>query len=594
MRLELILTFIVSLLLLKQFFYKSISPLWILQFTCILIILLIAIDYRGPKPHRYYELFEDASPEKLHFLETLVQQEDSKEVVPQPLIPPVRKTFDHDYTLLNISDKKITFYFTVFSNKSMVQNVGNELTKKWWNLVDTTSQTALSLTFENVPNSIDQNVYNGMFLGDNKIKGPFCNALGLNNTSYTLFIMFKPGNLLNEGRNDNTIFDLINLYNTDSSDNSALSVSLQGVNTSSAIQTAKVSVGIGNNPAQFCVLRQGISDIPFDIDVTYVYAFVFDNTRIKVYRSHSTSIDKSMTNVLEFSITQGTASLSNRPMEINRSGNCQLYLKAFGGYNSPLSNTDLNELSKKLFDVEKEKDIMVTSFRKQVSDLESQITNMTQCPMDLASCSKCSDIKNWGQPQLFTTASEGCLTQVQAFCKQNPNHNMCKCWNLKNEEYNSNRCVNFRKLIGNETCYDIANLKNADLEEIKRRYNLQTIPPPTVNTPTPTPTPTPPPPPPPPTITISSPTPSATPTPKASPDNQKCYLPSKLGLPEDEDDILIRGMLQKLKAEQPKQKPMYPKPTTGDHYYHDYIMNPPRGLWDTIKSLFSYDDKYRI
>ena len=75
MRLELILAFIISLLLLNRFVFKDVSPMLILQLTCVLIVIVIAVDY-GTKC-TYLERFEDdqESKKKLRFLESLIDEE---------------------------------------------------------------------------------------------------------------------------------------------------------------------------------------------------------------------------------------------------------------------------------------------------------------------------------------------------------------------------------------------------------------------------------------------------------------------------------------------------------------------------------------
>lgn len=606
MRLELILVFIISLLLLKRFIFKDISPVTILQLTCVLIVIVIAVDYGAVCPG--IENFTDDTTrevknEKMRFLESLMTQED----IVEPVVEYKKlEQFDTMATATTAPPNKaivaiggesiddlqfspttaLSFYYSVFSTKSYVPP-----SKYMYDIVPgNMSVNSRVLTFARAPSILDSDVQNGLFLGDNMVIGPLTSDMGINSGAYTLFFMFRPDNLMYS-------FDMVafKLYGN-TADNNALSIRFSDVDRSQVIQTCKMSVKVGSGDYLYCI-QDGNERMPFEKKVTYFFAVVMYHSAVEVHMS--TSIDPTYaTQQIMRRDLNGSVNPSNKALEINSTKNWNAYLKTFGGYDVPLKPADLNAISMHMFMQEKNQDKAFSEFKSKAESLEQVVMKMKQCPMDVDTCAACNTV-NWDQGHSFiASADEKCLTAVNAYCTKNSELPMCFCWNEKFAGYKTRRCENLRRFASGAETYDINNLDIQTLAKIIAKYQLQPIPKTTTMPPT--------------TTAQPAVTPTVGPT-KASPrekEKEKQQPTSTMkpkqtttpnGMPTDlipgdeDDDMLMRFMVDKMKN---KKKTTTPVPVPHHHHPHhhhhhhrrphyDEEMLQDHGFWGWFKSLFS-------
>ena len=529
MRLELILAFIISLLLLNRFVFKDISPMLILQLTCVLIAIVIAVDF-GTKC-TYLEKFEDNQHDteerknKLRFLESLIDEEEIEEdEVPADEVgdedeevaegfatrapttttrapttttrapttttrapttttrAPTTTTrapttkgpaggsgeFGEDISYLQFSPTmSLSFYFSVFNIRSYVppNNLVNDIAFP-------SSIKQRNLTFARTPSIIDSDVRNGLFLGDNTILGPLTSDMRINSGSYTLFFMCRFDNLAQDA-------DMVALkMYGNTRDNNALTLRFSHVDKSPVVQTCKVSVRIGGDMEYYYCTIDNRDKLPFDKNVSYLFAIVVFHSSIEVHMASSLSPTFQTSRILQKDIT-GSITLSNKEIEVNPTRNWNVYLKVFGGYDMPLRPVDLDKISMHMFLQDKNLDKSFYDHKMRAERLDLVIRESKKCRLDAASCSACKDVQ-WDQPHsLMMHADDNCLKAIDKYCMSNPGQQMCKCWNKGSAEYSAKRCSNLRNWVSGNVSHDIKKLDEASLKQIMSQYKLQKVPPPT-------------------------------------------------------------------------------------------------------------------
>ena len=648
MRLELILAFITSLLLLNRFVFKDVSPMLILQLTCVLIVIVIAVDY-GTKCAPLETFDEDHTREdkkRLRFLEGLMKEEDLIEedaegfamapttttkapstttiaptttttkasttttkasttttmgptttMAPAPTttMAPATTTkgpaggsgeFGEDISFLQFSpENSLSFYFSVFNTKSYVPP-----NTMMYDIVPAPPGQGKQrmLSFTRTPSVIDSDVRNGLFLGDNMMMGPLSSEMRINSGSYTLFFMCRFDNLAQDA-------DMIALkiYGNNTRDNNALTLKFSNVDRSNVMQTCKVSVRVGGDMDFFSSTIDNKDRLPFDKHLTYFFAIVMYHSSVEIHMS--TSLDKAFktTRILQKDIV-GSVVLSNKEMEINPSKNWNVYLKTFGGYDSPLRPDDLDKISTHLFLQDKNLDKIFYEYKMQAKILEQNFRDNMKCKLDAATCDACSKQVRWDQPQsLMVHAEDNCLKAINSYCLANPGQYMCACWNRGSVSYSTKRCENLRNWMAGNVTHDITKLDDKTLKDIMKQYELKNIPPMTTAPPKTTQSPT----------TTSLPksttkmptttTPTRTPTPSLTgPQGAGALLNNIL---DGDDDPLLHYMSYNLKN---NQKVPPPKSPPKMHHHHvnpnahsdpllDDAYDEPQGFFGWFKNLFS-------
>jgi hypothetical protein len=638
MRLGLVLSFILSLLLLKRFVYKRISFLTILQLTCVLIVLIIAVD-NGSKQNSV-EFYidaqeEEAHQEKLKFLGDLLKQEDlgNKESSgekgdsgnKESFVAPVSDCNCPDTIQEVCGEDNVTYRNSCLAQCNNVKvhkfsacqaeaitaiggvpaqsgieviddlRIGNHAplsfyftvydmksypsagSRAWFDLAK--RKQDLELMFSRVPSITNLEVENGLYLGDNSVVGPFTSDLGINSGAFTIFMMVRIQDLVA----DSTPIDILKLYGN-TQDNNALTLRLSEVSRANVIQTAKMSIKVGGSPNWFYAKINNNTNIPFDSQVTFFFAIVCQHSNVELFVS--SSLDHHMRTIMKYELNN-TISLSNKAMELNPSKNFNAFIKTFGGYDAVLQPGELDKVSAHMFMEEKKLDKQYMQEKERAAVMESKMRSMKQCPYDTATCNKCDDVKDWSTPRALIDADTKCLSEINRFCTNNPYHELCSCWNKSDKNYDSKKCQNLMRYLTNAEYYDLKDLDSSSLETVKKLYKLQDVPPPTTAPPM-TSTP-------PPTTTRKPVTPMPTRPPLKSMDSMMLAAARGNDIGEDEMMKMMMEKLMKKKNKEEDSEPVVmdtivparrPKPAVPPPLFED---EPPRGVWGWVKSMFTSD-----
>lgn len=639
MRLELILAFITSLLLLNRFVFKDVSPMLILQLTCVLIVIVIAVDY-GTKCAHLETFDEDQIGEKkkrLRFLEGLLKEEEEGDaegfnaLAPTTTKPPNTPTttttsrapttttttttttskaptstttrapttttkgpaggtnnFGEEISFLQFDPvMSLSFYFTVFNTNSY-----KPYTNVMYDIVPAAPQSSIQqrmLTFSRTPTFIDD-AGNGLHLGDNMVIGPLSSDMRINSGTYTLFFMCRFDNLVQDAE-----MVALKLYGNNTQDNNALTLKFSNVDRNNLMQTCKVSVRIGGDMTFYTCTKENKDKFPFDKNLTYFFAIVKDASTVKIFMATSLVTKPELILHKEF---VGSVALSNKEMEINPSKNWKVYLKTFGGYDSALKDEYLDKISLHSFLHEKNLDKLYFDQKDKAEKMYQDMLNKMKCPksFDAATCKACEKNIRWDEPQsLMNHAEDNCLKAISTYCLANPGAYMCACWNKESVMYSMNRCNNLRNWMAGNVSHDIKKLDEKSLEDIKKQYKLQhippstTAPPKTTQPPTTTPSHKP---------TTKMPTTNTT-TPTATP---KLTGPQGTGallnnMLDGDDDPLLHYMKYNMQKNQRVPSPAKSSDKMHHHHTHsnahsdplldDMYDDEPQGFFGWFKNLLS-------
>lgn len=140
----------------------------------------------------------------------------------------------------------------------------------------------------------------------------------------------------------------------------------------------------------------------------------------------------------------GTVAFSNKDAMINENRNWEASLMAFGLYDRAVSERELSDLFDHYKNIHKEYD---PAYIRLLRELRKKETAKT-CPFDEKTCRTCfASVNDWTDMQQVLLADEDCKTAITNFCRRNPSHVKCGCWNINHPHYNS-MCKTYRCAVG--------------------------------------------------------------------------------------------------------------------------------------------------
>ncbi|AUF82738.1 hypothetical protein TetV_656 [Tetraselmis virus 1] len=152
-------------------------------------------------------------------------------------------------------------------------------------------------------------------------------------------------------------------------------------------------------------------------------------------------------------------SMSNQPIKINTRGmlNCQTYAVA-------LFDRGLNDSQERTLQ-------QYWSMRIREAT-NPGARNPGDCPYGRDVCANqyCSGISDWSKPELIIDSRSECKDVVDDFCKNNPEHPSCYCWNPEDTRSTGEDCMRWKAFIQRTQCKDLNALTEDDLEFIKEKY----------------------------------------------------------------------------------------------------------------------------
>lgn len=365
--------------------------------------------------------------------------------------------------------QNLVYYFTSFN-----QNAYTSGTKEWKTLTDPTPylpadcRVQNTMSFSTVPNFSSTS---GFVLGANRVEGPFSNNLGIDfNGSYTIVLVFKNGELLNDATKTDEV-ELLKLYaNSPNNNGLALYYQAGSLQKENNVQMGKLMFQFASSQPTPCVSSPNNSLFTIEKDVL---SFVFivknkENVRI-VYLSEK---NDTLTTLANLTAPTTDVTFSNKEMFINRFKNWNANLYNISIFNKGLADAEIGSFYSRVKGLYSK--FTDPNFKSMVIQYNALIEQM-KCPFNKTLCASCPEITDWTDMLQIMQASKPCKAAIAAYCSENPKASFCKCWNPQSPSYSEESCKNVRGLIeGNLTC-SIDKLSKKQLQEIKKLYKLTDV-----------------------------------------------------------------------------------------------------------------------
>jgi hypothetical protein len=304
------------------------------------------------------------------------------------------------------------------------------------------------------------NASNGFLLGNNMIIGPMCHQLGITaNDSFSIVMSFKFNEFVRDPEND---LELIRLYaNTQNNNGLAMYIDKSYTIENGNLVTCKMFLEYAN-------LKFQLETPVINTSYTYMLVIIKNTFAMKavlypdIGDLASTS---SLKHVLVTTPLDRTLDvlLSNKELVINRNRNIPMNIFNILIFNKAISDFNINDIYAHFQNFLHQSNELMINFNRQIETLRSQLEQGKTCPYDSATCKLCSTITNWNDMmEIVTKGTPDCLKAINNFCKNNPKHPKCLCWDSQNS------------LSSTETCKAYVSLfsKDVDIEKIKKEYKL--------------------------------------------------------------------------------------------------------------------------
>ena len=527
---EVVAIYFVMLVILKKTLFPRVSTYAIVVLTCVLTVLMAAAaGGAGQSKGNGAEFFAEEAGghgghggESLKYLTGLQQDQQDKNAagtaftyppIPTPPTPEsqapapapqsklttdtvaLNNALTEDVDVIEKSLKSVSssttgtrlvFYYSVYSPISYAPS-----SIFWNNLVDSKS----ALQFSDIPTKSagDLVLLHGVPLGGTSLSGPPCSDLGFSaKDQYSVFMQLRFSKTIATSKPS----DVLSFFSASASSpsTSGMIMRISEVNnTATAIPTARITFLMSNNLSRSLVCAvNGLQDIPFHEETSYVFVIIKTTSRLKVYMCSGNR--KEPVVVLNAEDLQPSDEFVNLPMTINSTKNADAKLMAFGGYNTGLEHNDVVTVCNYLFAREREAfDPDYVQALKKIKMLEEKYDSATKCPFKAGGkkevCDACPDIKNWAAFDEIAMASSGCLSLIAEHCASGPDARktgVCACWDARNPKFEGVACTNIRAAFKGEALHDLKSLSESAISEVKFIYGDRVCPnPPSYTSPTP-------------------------------------------------------------------------------------------------------------
>lgn len=412
--------------------YKIIKPV---DITFIIVSVVVLVYVYLSKRSSFIEHFADSTSSKIQI------EEDVADI-----------------------NKTCVVYNTSFNSGSYTVNNGT----KWNSIINPKGNK--QLTFDLTPIYAPQN---GFFLGNNRIVGPYSNSLGIEFLStYTIMIACKHSNLVtNASSNGNEEIELIKLYaNSPNNNGVVLYIQANSLSSENNVQVGSLMLQYIDESPIPCLIDKNHNYINFDRDVLTFYFIIkdTDNFRIQMMTETGSTISQ----ILKFNVNNQDVTFANKEVVINRLKNWNGNLFNVAMFNSALSDDDVTKTYNHVMnEYMKRVDPNFTSVISTYNNTIDMVEELTKCPFGSTVCKNCQSVNRWYDINDVVNSAEPCKKSINEFCKSNPKHQWCKCWDSSSSLYNSVNCQLFRSIFtGKESL--LQTLSDADLAVIMSKYNL--------------------------------------------------------------------------------------------------------------------------
>jgi hypothetical protein len=452
--------FLLSLILLKIFFYKGLTINVIVVSTSLLVLLSIFYDSYKKQIKEPFLATDTTTTEinKIKFLQSLIDSSNLQTNSTSQL-----KTVQPSTDISKIS-KELELLITTY-DKNSYKGFGSTI----YNIAKRNPKTCTSqgtiatrdFNFEDQEPAYSNE--KGVFLGNNKLKGPLSLNLGINgNGEFTAFLVCRHDVMPQGKRNIN----IMNIY-ANTNNNIGLTFGINEI-VSKPVQSAKFYFGYDTQT----VISQNF--IPIDPNVVYIY-FILKKPSQIIGKVMST-INPSPVDIINYKLNNPDVLFSNKVMTINTHKQWYAYLRAFGMYNKILNDEGIKSVYDFVTLQEKKQDELFKQYLEQLTKIAADITLLKKCPYDSLTCQKCGEIKDWSRLENIIGANVDCRTAINTFCTKNPTHSACKCWDTTSSISKTEQCKNYKQIFSGIANIDLTKLDSKSLEYIKKQYNLAPVP----------------------------------------------------------------------------------------------------------------------
>jgi hypothetical protein len=296
----------------------------------------------------------------------------------------------------------------------------------------------------------------GLFMGKNVLTGPLSLNLGISgNAEFTVFIACKHDTLDMSQEN----IELLKIY-ANTNNNNGLSLQLYDL-VSGIVPFGKMRVmfaGITYESSEKVLL-----------DKNNLYVYVITKTPSVLSLKVLTDANETVHEILMERIQNQECLLSNKAMKINTTKTWNAYFKCFGIFKTAINDTELRMLQEHIVKQEKSLEKHIVEYKKRILVLNRTIDHMKKCPFNANTCDICDKTADWSDATTILLAQNDCKKAIDTFCKQNPKHPRCYCWDEKNPLYNTPNCANVRRFMGQNL---VERLTKEELLQLKKQYSL--------------------------------------------------------------------------------------------------------------------------
>ena len=224
--------------------------------------------------------------------------------------------------------------------------------------------------------------------------------------------------------------------------------------------TKNESVGISASVSD----TNASADIDIDPEKTYVLLLNRNNAscHLKLMQLNVSPVTGDLVEpdtLFTLEPTVSGLSLSNQPIKINAEGGIAAHAYAFSVFNRSLS--DSQETTLQSYWGQKLREATLPGYRTP-----------GECPYgpDVCANQYCAGIQDWSRPELIVDSRSECKDAIDEFCKANPDHDSCYCWNSDDTRSENDDCKRWLAFVRRGQCKDLAELDEDDLEYLKTKY----------------------------------------------------------------------------------------------------------------------------
>lgn len=412
--------------------------------TAVLILGFTVFNNRNSKKH----------------LETFTSDNTLRDMILQDLSPLQQ---DEDPSIIT---KTASVYLTVFNNKSYPGS-GKEIYNLAFKENSKTCSTP-NKTF-NLENIVTFDRVSGIVMNTNRIVGPFSNNLGIQmQGAFSMFFTCKHGSFVS---NNESEVEFLKLYaNSENNNGLALFIPSNTIVTSADNQTARLTLMFGHRSYPCTIPSSTQQTMSFDKTNITSYFIVKQTDSITVYSLVGDAAGP--TKILEVALSESTDTFSNKEFVMNRFRNYKGSVYQVGVIPAAISTQDVQRIHNHCTSQYKK----VTSAdyvaaAENYNKMLEYLKSFTNCPFNTDTCSNCTSITNWTDTTQLLTASADCRKAINTFCRDNPKHFRCQCWDTNGTQYNTTSCKMYRGIFDpDRAMYD--NLSQDDINYVKNKYTL--------------------------------------------------------------------------------------------------------------------------